>query len=704
MNDVSIERLVALLARSEALPSPRGSVEGIAQPAEAPTSFVEPRFELSSEESKFLTAVPSVLMISAPAAVGKSWLARELSARSKNPLWNLSKFRLGSHFFTGTIAQVFGGAGYAEIEDRMRHGQVTLILDAADEAVVGSGLTNFEAAIADLAGLIGSPNDLASAAVILGRPDTLELVGVLLEENEVSWQLWHVDYFDEDKSLEFVRTKIEAHGTSNLQEVDDFLDDFFVTVKQALGQQSVPHREFLGYAPVLDAVASFYVSHRNPFATFQEIKRSKSSAHVWALLRQVVSSICDRETDKLAGTLSGDEVLVDLARELYSVSRQIDLLTQASLDSVPFDFPEDLSSAARQRFVDAARTQLSEHPFLRRQADRTGQANPFLRFGGVMFRDFVGAETMLASSGTDAAILSADMLHPDVVASPALARFLAAGLTEESLLPSEILPALMESVASDDTAEPVSLVVEEIEDEANLRDDVLSINLSLAILARGHELARCNLRHAHEEPVQLGRSAARTLIDVPNLDVLAPPSNRDMLLGDSVNVVGRHVTLDAPDVRVQANADAPVRIRTEAFDSRTLRLFVGRPDSLLLRAPLLRHPWQSYAWEGAGDSAISYAVYDAAYRFRVLFRWFARSSMTGRLTYPASTMDTIIAKRRVDWSVFFYLQSQDFIERQGDIYRLTEPIATRDVLAMNLAKAEYVALLKKFCTWEQRES
>jgi hypothetical protein len=49
----------------------------------------------------------SVVLLSAPGAVGKSTLAKELAYASGGLLWDLSKFQVGSSTFSGTLLDAY---------------------------------------------------------------------------------------------------------------------------------------------------------------------------------------------------------------------------------------------------------------------------------------------------------------------------------------------------------------------------------------------------------------------------------------------------------------------------------------------------------------------------------------------------------------------------------------------------------------------
>ena len=109
--------------------------------------FTTPTFKL--ETTTTLGVSPSVVLLSAPAAMGKSAVAKALAYELQAPLWNLSKFTLGEGTLTGIPRRYFGGTQFNDVESRLRSGSFLYILDALDEARARPG-QGFESFLEDL--------------------------------------------------------------------------------------------------------------------------------------------------------------------------------------------------------------------------------------------------------------------------------------------------------------------------------------------------------------------------------------------------------------------------------------------------------------------------------------------------------------------------------------------------------------------------
>jgi hypothetical protein len=340
--------------------------------------------------------------------------------------------------------------------------------------------------------------------------------------------------------------------------------------------------------------------------------------------------------------------------------------------------------------------------FLRRQGERVRVTNPYLRFSSVMFRDFLAVERLRSEEDVEVAFAVGDMLGDDFVASPVMARFFATAQGKKGRFNPRMLPVLFESVASDATSDPLHLGLEEnleaTDDDSHKDFPILDLTISA-----GHRtLGVFTADWFGDQAIEVGRQLSRVLIDVPTVDVMAPASVSDLVLGGDVDVVCGRLVIDVEDVRVQSDSVNPTRLRAKDFDSRTLRIFINDSSSLRLVVPQAHHPWHEYIWQGGGEtSGVGVAAYDAALRFRQIYRWFSRSSMAGRFTYPAEAMDTILRKGRADYSCFTYLLSQDFVERLDSMYRLHEPIPAMVVLAIKVEDPAYRRFLERFVRWEE---
>jgi hypothetical protein len=103
--------------------------------------FVEPKL---NEKSRVGDTGPSVLLISARGAAGKTTLAEAIGHQTGAALWNLAEKTVARDSFVGAIANAFGAKAMPGVLERLERGDFLALFDALDETRVGSGEGNFD--------------------------------------------------------------------------------------------------------------------------------------------------------------------------------------------------------------------------------------------------------------------------------------------------------------------------------------------------------------------------------------------------------------------------------------------------------------------------------------------------------------------------------------------------------------------------------
>lgn len=662
--------LVARLAHPEALPQFTTDLDGIFHHPDKGEDFL-PATATSHAPGLVST---KVLLIGAPAAVGKSRLARALAADTGNPLWDLSQFKMGSNFFSGTIADNYGGAGYDRIRSLLAASDLTFVLDAADEAFAAVGFESYRASIENLAKLISPVNSHRPLAVILGRPDTLQWTQMMLEDFDVSLERLEVSYFDETQSIGFVKQKVRSlskkMNAGLADEVEAFVRKFRDDVSQALSSSDNDsvRDEFLGYAPVLEALARFALDGQ-PGKRLTQLNSSTQVRYAYSLLVEVVLLIGDRERDKLAKIVSTRSAhLGDVILNCYDIDAQVRLLLQGDSDRT-LELPEELTQEDAEYLRNTWRSQFEEHPF--RRSDLVGRPNPVTRFASVVFRDYCIARAFRMFDELELLDLFADMDTPDFQPSAMLARFLSvAPEAERSIpLPSDTFRWTVDSVGS---------IADELQGEVHVSSsDSGAVDFELSDIFDFESGPANIVFDVDSGRMELGRSLANISIDTPDLEVLIG-GGRDFAFGNKSEIVAKRLTCDVDEIRVVAGSiegDVRARIETERFESKTARIHgLGAEYAYLdVFCPHpLTHPWKPYQrkYVVAEQSANLVAV---ARELKKYLKWFIRPSMHGRFTYPMRPMDTQLNKGMLDRDLFEYMLTIGMVVRVDKSYRLVDP-------------------------------
>lgn len=335
---------------------------------------------------------PSIVIVSAAGAVGKSTLAAELARRKAAPLWDLARSKsVAQGSVDGMVTQVFGrGSANNAVYNGLREGSLFLVVDALDEARVKVTETAFEDFLKDLGQLASDGPGVK--IVLLGRTQVAETAWLLLDEQGVGTAFYTIDPFDEQQAFEYIGRRIQRLGgnaaSSMVQNPRPFAearDLLFEKLREAVrgnradAQATSEIRAFLGYAPVLDAMAVRLASNPNWAAQKQEIvvsmdvARGDSKHRPAAILRQVIEAVLTREHEqKLLSNLK--PVLEPFAKaakwsewdRLYSLEEQCARVLARHLDFATtighsLKLPPDLAAAYEEQLT----SWLPEHPFLR---------------------------------------------------------------------------------------------------------------------------------------------------------------------------------------------------------------------------------------------------------------------------------------------------------------------------------------------------
>lgn len=327
-------------------------------------SFVEASLSL---RAAFSDLSQSVWMVAAPGAVGKSTLAREICAATNAVYLDLAA--------ADTVAgnYVVGGLVNAGLWDAWQAETTTLLVDALDEARLRVTQSSFEDFLVDVANVAATRS---IPIVLLGRVGIVEEAWTILNDrSSLSPPIFDIELFHADQAKSFVlsalnrlatleeRTagrnayphladSLRAHASVYAEAVRFVVDDLTKTT-------SADGRQFAGYAPVLEAVATVIASESNP-AKIGEAMKSILQGQV---LGRVTSEVMLREAGKLAAQLSAS--LPGLSTDgLYGPAEQLARLASLVLGSGTPKIPQSLPPEAVAAYEAAVQSLLPQHPFL----------------------------------------------------------------------------------------------------------------------------------------------------------------------------------------------------------------------------------------------------------------------------------------------------------------------------------------------------
>lgn len=362
--DYSIENFWRPRFASVVAQNPSVQLAGWSPSVSDSSSFVEASLSLRQD---FNDLTQNVWMIAAPGAVGKSTLAREICAATKAVYLDLAA--------AATVAgnYLVGGLVKAGLWNAWQAGESTLLIDALDEArlrVTQSSFEDFMADVANVAGSRGVP------VVLLGRVGIVEEAWAILNDrSNLNPPIFDIELFHADRAKAFVLASLKRLSVAtekdssrrmypHLFEALDAHEQVYAGAAQFLVDHladatSADGRQFVGYAPVLEAVATVIASESNP-GKIGDAMRAILQGQV---LGRVTSEVMNRESGKLAVQLSESLPGLD-TQNLYTPDEQLARLASLVLGVGKPNIPASLPPHAVAPYEQAVQSLLPQHPFL----------------------------------------------------------------------------------------------------------------------------------------------------------------------------------------------------------------------------------------------------------------------------------------------------------------------------------------------------
>lgn len=565
-------------------------VAGLSYVRAANPTFVEPTLQVLKAVEAGQT---SVVVVSAPGAVGKSTMAAELALKKRALMWDLAKFQVGSKMFSGIIFDAYGNEAMG-VQKRFGEGGFFFVFDAMDEAQVRAGSQNFNAFLDDLVEALKEPRPRPTLA-ILARTDTADWINAVLEEAGVPLARYQIEYFNQPQAFEFIDKQLDARRRKDekqplhQQQAKPYAEArraLFSLIYKVFG---VPEdgawvdtrvRDFLGYAPVLEAL-THYLDVSNYKHFMQELgEESTDGRDSWQFLTEVLSRLLAREqkkiTDAVRGKLEGPAKAAGWAdwQHLYEPKEQLGRVLAHALRTPP-DVETGLPATIAAPYEDAIRPNMSQHPFL------SGT-----RFANVVFKEFAYAWGLTGASDKLTERLRETMRHREepFLPSPLFSRFLLKpGEDQTPVVDGQDFGLVYESMLS--RAQDVLLSVTQDGDvlQASLGlDPDGDVTLEVELLDSG-------------SGIHFLRRLIKADIDV-DVSVRLGFAEQRFVLGPSVDLRCSQLVVSCDDMDVDAHEGVTLRAATYNSASASLRLRVRNESSgrLAVIWPGVAHPWAPY--------------------------------------------------------------------------------------------------------------
>jgi hypothetical protein len=294
--------------RSRLVPDDRAATERrVDLQPKKPAFFVEPNLIVRQTPP----GRAYFLLVSAPAAVGKSILAQalasELLASGRQVLYvPLRGAVIGDNYFAGLLASIFPKATKTEVLDSVVSGRTLVFFDGYDELSMTAEQSRLnerfvQEVFAEIAGRVPETNAAAVSVVFLFR-SAIRSLGIfdslLANAHELD-----LAYFSPDQQAEFLAAYLSTKRSGPAADPTT-ASTFLGALRGSLPGSPDEHdlESFLGHAPVLMALGDLLLEEKsqNFHGLAQNLARGPLAAEKWDLevVKRIVDQLLLRESGK----------------------------------------------------------------------------------------------------------------------------------------------------------------------------------------------------------------------------------------------------------------------------------------------------------------------------------------------------------------------------------------------------------------------
>jgi len=334
-----------------------------------------------------------IILFSAPGATGKSALADYVAYSKRALKWDLAEDRIANHSLSGMLVESLGTKIFSQFTEGLSTGEAFLVIDALDEAEMISGRVALETLLFDLRNMV--KDALCPCIVLCARTETAHFVNEYYSKPETALPIsqYEIGFFEETNAKEFVRAEILKHQEVT-KAVIECIDAQFLQIRRLLANDQETVHSFLGYAPVLQALAISYDEEENMLRYLQRINSVDNSTEIFS---GIMNHLLEREREKVVkGFITRCEKEYpefDRWDDVYSFEEQIvrisDYIIFGEIDHEVYkvNLPRELEN----EYYDMIDMFLSNHPFIR---NFSFNGETVTDYTGPAFRDYALARLM----------------------------------------------------------------------------------------------------------------------------------------------------------------------------------------------------------------------------------------------------------------------------------------------------------------------
>lgn len=398
----SVEEVIRNIWESTNIPL-QGQKNEVLINIEEPVHFIHPQLlELNMAADK------PFIIISAPGAVGKTTFAKYSSYLKKGYYWDLSKIKIGNNSFIGTLADSFGPTNLPRVISELSSGTLSLFIDAFDEAEIISGWDGVETFLREI--FTFCRNSQKPNIILFARAETAELLGLVLKDlsEEDIFSMYEIEYFDYLNAVHFVKSYLKREWgvityETHPKPFKKALDSVFDAIAKGIDQfetniwSNSDVRSFIGYAPVLETIASYMKDEKNFEELVERFVEVNEDSGGVKIIATFIEKLLEREQVKFNNGLK--ERIGDKANEwdgwqtIFNPDKQVRYLLSYvanNRDVHTLGSDSDVQDWFKKEYLESLELFLPNHPFLKHG-----------NYGSPAFRDYTLGKLILNERNTD---------------------------------------------------------------------------------------------------------------------------------------------------------------------------------------------------------------------------------------------------------------------------------------------------------------
>lgn len=350
--------------------------------------YIEPvlTFPLEGCDS-LLETYPKIVLVSAAGATGKTAMCRHISSNLNIPVFDLGIAReVASNSLTGALFKEFG-TDFSKYLSAVQEGLQSLIIDALDEGLAKSGSNAFFAFIDDVISIVSSVHGNTIPVIMLGRTQAISNLSDYLDKKQTSYSWLQISAFTRDQAHKYIDLKVkplEKYSTA-YKELKEYI---FNAIGSFVKNQSKVADNFLGYAPVLEAIATALRQDSNYKGLLEEYQHNntKGISFILNVIRKIINREKEEKVNVFIEKFKNDLTINEYRNAIKNTYGDLDqckALMECIYGEV-FQMTVSNENRINSEFSRKIKTFIEDHPFLNGD-----------RFENTVFESYVLARLMI---------------------------------------------------------------------------------------------------------------------------------------------------------------------------------------------------------------------------------------------------------------------------------------------------------------------